>query len=247
MEGPKMRTHCRDIQVTKIMMNALSVVIPVYNEEEGIEKSVNGLKQILDSIHLEYEIIVIDDGSTDGTPQILEKMDNVSVLQNTSNLGYGASLKVGIERSRYGHVLITDGDATYPSNTVLHLIKELDTNEMVIGSRSLSRIEIPLSWKVLKCFIQAILGMIFRKRITDLNSGTRIFKKEMIRGFEKILSDRFSFTTSLTIAALKAGYRVKFVPISFQKRKGYSKVKPLSYTINFLAALFRAFSYQPSR
>ncbi len=227
------------------MIDELTVVIPAYNEAAGIRGTIDGLRQVLCRLPLRFEIIVVDDGSTDATGGILAAMSGILSLRNPRNLGYGAALKRGIGQASYDYILITDADESYPPSCARELILGMDDRDMNVGARRLSAIHNPRLWNLSKVGIQAVLLLLLRVRIPDLNSGVRIFRRELAEELAPILSDGFSFTTGLTIAALKAGKRVGFTPVEYRRRKGESKVRPVSFTMSFLRSLVRALRWRP--
>ncbi|MGH7896416.1 MAG: glycosyltransferase family 2 protein [Candidatus Binatia bacterium] len=227
------------------MISQLTVVIPAYNEREGIEESIAGIQNALEALALEYELIVVDDGSTDGTEAILSSTNGIRLLPSGTNRGYGAAIKRGIDCATYDHVLITDADASYPPACVAALVERIDGYDMIIGSRHLSSIEIPLSWKLAKLLVQSLLFLFVRRWIPDVNSGARIFRRTLAVELAPILSDGFSYTSGMTVAALRSGSRVRFTPIEYLRRKGRSKVRPVSYSWTFVRSVTRALAYHP--
>ena len=99
-------------------ISGVSIVIPAYNEERAVKKGVQGVLDVMNASDLEYELIVVDDGSSDNTPEILETMSGIVLVSVPENRGYGASLKTGIRKSKYDLIVITDADGTYPSEII---------------------------------------------------------------------------------------------------------------------------------
>ncbi len=227
------------------MISELTVVIPAYNEAEGIGGTIDGLRQVLNDLPLRFEIIVIDDGSTDATASIIAALGDIRPLRNVTNQGYGAALKRGIAQAAYDYILITDADESYPPSAARELILRMDDHDMNVGARSLAEIHNPRLWNLSKVGIQAALRLVLRARIPDINSGVRLFKRELAEELAPALADGFSFTTGLTIGALKAGKRVAFTPVEYRRRTGESKVRPLSFTVSFLRSMTRALRWRP--
>ncbi len=227
------------------MISELSAVVPVYNEEEGLEVSLQTLREALAASGLRHEIVVVDDGSTDRTSEILNRLDGLRLVEHVANRGYGATIKRGIHEAAYEWILITDGDDSYPASNLARLLPALDGTDMVVGARALDEISNPASWNVAKTLSQAVLSRLLGCRIPDLNSGMRIFRRRLALELEAILSDRFSYTSGLTVGALRAGRAVEFVPIEYRDRRGRSKVRPLTFTPAFVRSVVRALLRAP--
>jgi len=223
-------------------MKAISAVIPAYNEDRGIAKVVFELTQVLSQIRIPFEIIVVNDGSTDRTGEILKDLD-VKQLDHPANRGYGASLKDGIKAAQYNNILILDADGTYPQNAIPALIAEAEQYDMVVGARTGGSVAIPPHRRFPKWLLRKMADYLVGMKIPDLNSGLRIFKKNTALKFFNILPSGFSFTTTITVALLSNNYRVKYIPINYNKRTGKSKFRPIQDTFNLLNLILRTSLY----
>jgi glycosyltransferase involved in cell wall biosynthesis len=223
-------------------MKEVSIIIPAYNEEESIGETLDQVKGAMDQSGFAHEIIVVDDGSTDGTARIARER-GVKLLQHPSNLGYGASLKAGIRRARYAVIAITDADGSYPSWKIPALLESIDEYDMVVGARVGERVSIPLMRRPAKWLLTRLANYLVGKEIPDLNSGLRVFKKEIALAFFRILPSGFSFTATITLALLANDYLVKFVPIDYYPRGGRSKIRPVQDTLNFISLIVRTVMY----
>jgi len=225
----------------------LSIVVPVYNEEGMIGQTIRELSALVASSSFPVEVIVVDDGSNDGTNRILPELsaENVRVVRHPINRGYGASLKTGILCASYSVIAITDADGTYPNERIPELFEQLcrEGYDMVVGARTGSEVEIPRIRRPAKWILNKIADYLAGFKIPDLNSGLRIFKKDVVRKFFAILPEGFSFTTTITLAMLTNGYRVAYVPINYKKRGGKSKIRPFYDTLNFLQLIIRTILY----
>lgn len=217
-------------------MKNLSIIIPVYNEEKMIEQTIQGLKKELSRLDLSYEIIIVNDDSTDKTKEILEKIEGIKLINHLENQGYGAALKTGIKNSNYGWILIIDADGTYPIHSIPEFIKETDKYDHVTGFRNPKMI--PLERRHAKKFLNKFASYLAGKKIPDINSGLRVFKKGIVLKYWELFPDRFSFTSTLTMLCLTHGYETKFIPIDYYKRKGKSSLKPIDF-LNFLKLVFK--------
>jgi glycosyltransferase involved in cell wall biosynthesis len=216
---------------------AVSIVIPAYNEEASIAEQIKNVKQVMDASEFNYEIIVVDDSSTDKTSIMAEKT-GARVFHHLNNRGYGASLKTGIYESKNEIIVITDADGTYPSNKIPEMIRLLENSDMVVGERSGKHAKIPFIRKPAKWFLGKFAQFVTEKKIKDLNSGLRAFRKSFVNQYSTLLSDRFSFTTTLTVASLCDDFKITYIPIDYFKRKGKSKIVPWDF-VNFMVLVLR--------
>ncbi|MDI6735742.1 MAG: glycosyltransferase family 2 protein [bacterium] len=219
-------------------MQKVSIVIPAYNEEKGIGALIDEIKEKMKGY--EYEMLVVDDGSFDNTAKIVREKD-VVLIQHTENRGYGAALKSGIRKAKYDTIAITDADGTYPISEMPELIKYLGEYDMVVGARNKQKI--PLIRKPAKFFLNMLANYLTATKIPDLNSGLRVFKKDLAVNFFNLLPDGFSFTTTITLAMLTNNYLVKFIPIDYLQRQGKSKIRPIRDTYNFSTLIIRTVMY----
>jgi glycosyltransferase involved in cell wall biosynthesis len=222
-------------------MPPVSIVIPAYNEEKGIKSIVTQINAAMEQQGADYEIIVVDDGSTDGTAEIVCQQESVRLVQHYSNRGYGAAIKTGIRQAHHDWIAIIDADGTYPPSTIPLLLAESDGYDMVIGARTGE--DIPLLRRPAKWLIAKLAEYLAETKIPDLNSGLRLFRKDVALSYFKILPSKFSFTITITIAFLSDHYLVKFVPIAYHKRKGKSKIRPIQDTLSFVQLTLRTVMY----
>ncbi|MBU2472861.1 MAG: glycosyltransferase family 2 protein [Patescibacteria group bacterium] len=215
----------------------ISIIIPVYNEEEGIKKVIDDLKVCLPN----QEIIVVDDYSTDQTNQIIKNISDIKIITHTRNQGYGASLKSGIREAQGQYIIIIDGDGTYPIDAIPELIKYAEEYDMVSGARQGKNHDARWLYtqRIGKFVLKKIAGYVTQTKIPDINCGLRIFKKETIKKFWNLYPQGFSFTTTSLVAFLSNDYRVKFVPINYHKREGKSTLKPFKSFTAFINLIFK--------
>jgi glycosyltransferase involved in cell wall biosynthesis len=227
------------------MAPEFTVVIPCYNEEMAIRETVEKLRAALpESQH--YRLIVVNDGSTDGTADILRDMESregLQVIHHRTNRGYGAALKTGISQAQGEFVVITDADGTYPNERIPELVAMASDVDMVVGARIAEDVEYPFIRKVPKVFLRAYASWLARENIPDLNSGLRVLRTSVVRKFLRILPDSFSFTTTITLAMHTNGYDVHYEPIGYAARVGRSKIRPIRDTLNFIMLIIRTGTY----
>ena len=204
---------------------AVTIVIPAYNEQGGIAASLGAVEHAIESSGWKYEIIVVDDGSTDATARLASE-HGVEVVRLGTNRGYGAALKAGIAHAKFDWVAIIDADGTYPATALPELLQRVESNDMVVGARIGSQVRDPFARRPAKWVLRKFASILSGEAIPDLNSGLRVIRKSLVQKFSGILPSGFSFTTTITLAMICCGYSVAYVPIDYFKRIGRSKIKP---------------------
>ena len=194
--------------------------MPAFNEQGTIARVCRGLMSTLESRGEPYEVLVVDDGSSDETGSIA-RGEGVTVITHLSNKGYGASLKAAARRSRYSVLVTFDSDGQHDPADVLRLIEELEKYEcdMVIGARGKDS---PVSWRRApgKKILSVVSNYLAGEKIPDLNSGLRAVRSSAFFDFIHILPNTFSLSTTLTLALLKEGFNVCYIPIVIKERGG---------------------------
>ena len=221
----------------------VSVIIPALNEEESIGEELRKIKETMDNAGIEYELIVVDDGSTDNTGQIVEEFNHAVFIKHDSNKGYGEALKTGIRKAINETIVVTDADGTYPVEIIPELCRHMVDYEMVVGARTGPVVRIPFIRRPVKWFLCRLASYLAERKIPDLNSGLRAFRKDVVLRYFPILPSGFSFTTTITLAMLTNGHPVKYIPINYHRRKGRSKIRPLRDTMTFLLLIVRVITY----
>ena len=220
---------------------SVSILIPAYNEEGAIQETVETIQK--QAVHFkELEIVVINDGSKDRTGAIARTL-NVTLIEHPINRGYGAALKSGLQRAKHEYILIADADGTYPLEDIPKLCSDAPDFDMVVGARTGAIVQIPLLRRPAKWMITKLAEYLSHQEIPDLNSGLRVFRKEVALRFLTLYPDGFSFTTTITLAMLTNHYRVKFVPINYLKRVGKSSIHPIRDFTNFTILIIRICAY----
>jgi len=224
----------------------ISFIIPVYNEKNSVKKTIEDVRKVGEKSGRAFQVIVVNDGSTDGSETILKNIKNIKVINNSFNQGYGAALKNGIRNSDGEWIAIIDADQTYPIDKFIDMFNEMETVDMVVGARIGKRVSGPFFRRPAKWMLKTLSNILTNQKIPDLNSGMRIFRRDIALRFWKLLPDGFSFTTTLTIAVICNDYLVKFVPINYFKREGKSTINPVKDFIGFLQLIIRlVISFKP--
>jgi glycosyltransferase involved in cell wall biosynthesis len=220
----------------------VTVIVPAYNEEESIGPVLGQIKEVLGGAGIPYQLLVVDDGSTDRTVEISQSK-GAEVVRHPTNRGYGAAVKAGCRRARHETIVITDADGTYPNDQIPHLVSLMADYDMVVGARTGKEVHVPLIRRPAKWLINTLANWFTRTRIPDLNSGLRALRRELVLRFYPVLPDGFSFTTTITLAMLANGYLVQYVPIDYHRRVGQSKIRPVRDTLNFTLLIIRTTVY----
>jgi len=232
-----MTNHDLDLDV------AVSIVIPAYNEEGAIARILDDIVAVMTPLDLSYELIVVDDGSTDGTRAACEGRDDVIVISHARNRGTGAARTTGVKQAKGRYVLMTDADGTYPVETIPRMIEELEHCDMVIGAREKEMGTLKWLRTLAKEAIRRLACYMTQTHIPDLNSGLRAMDRKAVLRFLSILPTSHSWVSTITMAFLSNGYEVRWIPISYFKRIGRSTFHPITDTYNYLSLVVRAIMY----
>jgi len=220
---------------------SISVLIPAYNEEGALAETV----RVIEGLRRQFadmEIVVINDGSSDKTSDIARTLP-VTLIEHERNRGYGAALKSGLQQARHDYIVIADADGTYPLEDLPKLAADAPSHDMVVGARTGAIVHIPALRRPGKWIITRLAEYLSGQTIPDLNSGFRIFRKDVALQYLALYPDGFSFTTTITLALLTNFRRVKFVPINYHRRVGKSSIHPIRDFTNFTILIIRICAY----
>lgn len=218
----------------------VSIIIPAYNEESTIAETLRSLTSSIDGATC--EIIVIDDGSTDTTLEIIRQFDVIQI-NHPVNKGYGASVKAGMRKARGAYILTVDADGQHRVEDVLAIMEHMYEYDMVVGERD-RKSEAGFLRAFGKFFVRRTVNVLSRTKVYDFNSGLRVFKKDIAMQYVHLFPNGFSYSTTITVAFLHAGYSVKYVPITVKKRIGKSTVSVCDggSTLLLVARLYMLFA-----
>jgi glycosyltransferase involved in cell wall biosynthesis len=211
-----------------------SVVIPAKNESRSIPALIEQLLALPD---LE-EIIVVDDGSTDGTGDIADKL-GVKVVRHPYSKGNGAAIKSGARVATGDVILFMDADGQHAPDDIPRLLQKLDQGfDMVVGARQAGS-QASVGRGFANKFYNRLASYMTGQKIEDLTSGFRVAQREKFLQFLTLLPNGFSYPTTSTMAFFRAGYSVGYIPIHAEKRVGKSHIKPLQDGVRFLLIIFK--------
>jgi len=217
----------------------VSIVLPVFNEIDHLDEELDRVRAAFEASPYSFEIIVVDDASTDGSTERLKEISWIRLIAFRSNRGAGAARKIGTEAAHGEIVMWSDVDMSYPNDTLPDLVGALEGYDQVVGARTSEEgthkiARVPAKWTIRK-----IAEYLSRTEIPDLNSGFRAFRRSVADQFLHLLPDGFSHVTTLTMAFLANGYSVGYVDIPYGKRSGKSKFKFVADTKLYLQQLTR--------
>jgi glycosyltransferase involved in cell wall biosynthesis len=222
----------------------VSVVLPCFNERDHVELEVKRIRAALEAAGMSYELICVDDGSTDGTREVLQQLAGVRTILLPRNQGSGTARRIGTQAATGRVVVWTDADMTYPNERIPELVAQLDdTYDQVVGARRTEAgnykfFRVPTKWAIRK-----LAAFLTDTDIPDLNSGLRAFKRSVAEPYLRLLPPGFSCVTTITLAFLSNGHPVKYVPIDYFKRAGRSKFHPFRDAYNYLLQVLRMVMY----
>jgi polyisoprenyl-phosphate glycosyltransferase len=223
----------------------VTVVLPALNEVGHIRAEVDRITKALKDSQYSFEILVVDDGSTDGTSDAVDGLPFVRLLRFPVNRGAGTARRIGTMAAHGRWVVWTDADMTYPNERIPELVGILETGRahQVVGARLSEEGTAKLARVPAKWAVRRIAEYLTRTRIPDLNSGLRAFSRELVRPFLGLLPAGFSCVTTITLAFLANGHAVKYVPVDYFRRAGRSKFHPFRDAYNYIIQVLRMIMY----
>jgi len=234
-------------------MTVLSIVIPAYNEENGIAEIANRVLAVRPALKKagveKLELLVVDDGSKDRTAEVAESISGVTLIRHPQNKGYGAALKTGFSKASGELIGFLDADGTYPPEYFPQLCQAaLKGTDLVIGSRMAgAESQMPVTRRIGNFFFANLLSILGRQKVTDSASGMRVFKREILEQIYP-LPDGLNLTPVMSTRALHEGIKIEEVPIPYSERVGRSKLSVIHDGRIFLQSMiWTALSYNPVR
>lgn len=229
------------------MEPGVTIVIPCYNEQDAVASTIEQVRRAMNGSTLPWEIIAVNDGSTDETGSRLDELarasEQLKVVHAMMNRGYGASLKAGIAQAKYDRIVITDADGTYPNDRIPELVSILERADMAVGARIGGNVNIPFARRPVKWLLLRYARWLSRADIKDVNSGLRAVWTRHVHRVWSMLPNGFSFTTTITIASHVNQLHVVYVPIDYYKRVGKSSIRPVRDTARFFFLVVRTIMF----
>ena len=227
-----------------------TIVLPCYNEQDHVLREIERISVAMDKSGIPYELLAIDDASTDGTLDRLRSAEQdfpyLRVIHFPRNGGSGTVRRIGTQQAQGDIVVWTDADLTYPNERIPEFIGMLDETpeiDQVVGARtseegSLKVFRVPAKW-----FVRKLAERLTNAQIPDLNSGLRAFRRDVAKPYLRLLPPGFSCVTTITLAFLSNGHEVQYVPIDYAKRAGRSKFHFFSDAYRYVLQVLRMVMY----
>jgi glycosyltransferase involved in cell wall biosynthesis len=227
------------------MKETVSIVVPAHNEESSVVEVVAAIREVLKGTDYPYEIIIVDDGSTDRTVERLrDAKTETRIIEHGYHRGYGAALKTGIKSARHDIIVTIDADGSHPADQIPNLLRQIGDYDMVIGARTGKDTVTPFIRRPPKWVLRKLAEYLSEARIPDLNSGFRVMRKATVEKFMRLLPNGFSFSSTITIAMHVNDYKIRYFPVTCHKRSGgQSKIRPIRDTLNFFQLIIRTILY----
>lgn len=223
----------------------LSVIVPVYQECEVIRSTIESLVEVLTSWGGCFEIIVVDDGSTDGTAAVLSELAQqcpahvLRIITHPYNKGNGAAIKTGMRAALGEIIACMDAGGQHDPQDLLRLLPHVADYDLVVGARTLDH-RSAYHRRMANRFFNFLASRLTRFPVQDLTSGFRVFRATVVRQYVHLFPAGFSYPTTSTLAFLKAGRNVKYIPIKTRRRMGnHSKIRALRDGWRFLIIIFK--------
>ncbi|MGW8435571.1 glycosyltransferase family 2 protein [Nocardiopsis sp. NPDC055879] len=241
-EQPRERADEPPVRVT--------IVLPCFNEEDHVVDEVKRICSAMDASGYGYELLAVDDASADGTLDRLREVEHLfprmRVVAFGHNGGAGTVRRIGSQRARGEFVVWTDADMTYPNERIPELVAMLEADpeiDQVVGARTQEMgthkaLRVPAKWVIRK-----IAERLTNTPIPDLNSGLRVFRRDVARPYLRLLPPGFSCVTTITLAFLSNQHQIRYVPIEYAKRAGTSKFHFVSDAYRYILQVLRMVMY----
>jgi len=246
LSGP---TQSPSTPVTPVVLDA-TVILPAFNEQDHVMAEVERICAALDASEFSYEVLAIDDASTDDTLVVLREAElrfpHVKVVPFRRNGGSGTARRIGTQMARGQVVVWTDADMTYPNERIpelLRILRDDPSYDQVVGARLTEEgthkiLRVPAKW-----LIRKVAERLTNQRIPDLNSGLRAFRRSVALPYLRLLPPGFSCVTTITLSFLSNQHDIKYVEIDYAKRAGSSKFHFVKDAYRYILQVLRMVMY----
>jgi len=231
----------------------ISIIVPIYNEVENLKCTAEDLIVFVNTFPGDAEVILVDDGSTDGTREASAELkrefpDIIHVVTHVKNRGYGAALRSGSSIARGDIVIYMDADGQHQAAEISKLLDHIPPYDMVIGTRG-PGFASGGSRSIANWFFNRFASWLSKTEIVDITSGFRAMRRTALSHFLLLFPAGFSASVTSTLLFLKAGYNVLFVPVGVKPRvRGTSKIQPVKDALRFVTIILRmVMLYDPLR
>ena len=227
------------------IIEKLSVFLPVYNEEENIGNVVLNIKKVLQDIASEWELILVDDGSTDKSTELAKKLsdsDNrIRVITHKTNEGYGASIKTGLYNSKYPWIAFTDSDGQFDFAEITEFIKKQKESQADLVIGYYKKRQVPAFTKLTSKFWEFSVFFLFGLKVRDIDCAFKLISKKVVNSIPPLESKRGAFISSeLLIKSVKAGFKIAQVPVNhFPRTRGTGTGRNLDVIVKSFMDLFK--------
>ncbi|MCP4420326.1 MAG: glycosyltransferase family 2 protein [Chloroflexi bacterium] len=220
----------------------LSIVLPMYNEAGAVQGMLRTLLDVMEKQlpQISFEMVIVDDGSSDDSVEQARQVNDrrIRVHSHPENIGNGAAVKTGIRQAQGKHILLMDADGQHKPADVPRLLEHIDRYDMVVGART-GESETAVHRDLANTIYNLFASYVCNRKIEDLTSGFRVIRADVAKGMVHLLPNTFSYPTTITLAVVRSGYGLRYVPIVTEKRIGKSKIKLLRDGSRFFLILFR--------
>ncbi|GAB4264422.1 MAG: glycosyltransferase family 2 protein [Candidatus Promineifilaceae bacterium] len=220
----------------------LSIILPLFNEAAVIQQLLAHIIAVLTESLPDhsFEIIVVDDGSTDGSAAVVTAVSHphIRLISHPYNMGNGAAIKTGIRAAQGQWVLLMDADGQHKPTDIPRLWALREQYDMVVGART-KQSETAVHRDIANAIYNRFASYVCGRKIEDLTSGFRLIRTDIAKSLVFLLPNTFSYPTTITLAVVRSGYTLVYVPIATAKRQGKSKIKLLRDGSRFFLILFK--------
>ena len=217
----------------------VTVLLMCFNEEEALAQVVADIRTAFQNTKYLYEILLVDDGSTDKSFSIAQGL-SCRVIGHDAHRGAGAAFRTGVLSSQSNIIVMLDADGTYTAADIPQMLEYFPQFDQVNGARTSEQGDLPLLRAPAKWLVRMFVSLLANKKIPDLQTGLKAFKRDIMLKYLWIIPDKFSHCPLITLAFLCNGYLVKYIPTEYHKRiGGRSKFHPITDTIYVLMQVCR--------